>query len=55
MTDAKQYLDAAYGLLAQIHVNGEDVDKMYFVRQQLKAAYAALDKSEEKEEEHGGN
>lgn len=54
MTDAKTHLDIAFGLLKQIYVNEDNVDKMYFAKQEILTAYKLLDEPEKKPETKKG-
>lgn len=44
--DTKQRIEKAYGLLAAIPVQGDSVDIMFAVRQELKAAFRELTEKE---------
>ena len=48
-SELKTHLDVAFGLIKQINVSEDDVDKMYFAKQELKAAYKLIEESEKKE------
>lgn len=46
--NAKQRIDKAYQLLSAIPVQGDDVDIMFAVRQELRAAFQELTEKEAK-------
>lgn len=46
METAKKHLSKGYELLSAIPVTGENVDRMALARQELRAAFAALEKAQ---------
>lgn len=51
METAKKRLSNGFHILGTISVKGEDVDRMALARQELRAAYAALEKAQKAAEE----
>lgn len=51
METAKKHLSTGFNILGTISVKGEDVDRMALARQELRAAYAALEKAQKTAEE----
>lgn len=52
MNEALTHIDTAFGVLMQIPVKGDDVEKMMVVKQELKKAYSVI-KSTETDSEKG--
>lgn len=54
MKEALSHIDAAFGVLRQISVREDDVERMMFAKQELKSAYTLIKENlEEKEKDDG--
>ncbi len=51
METAKKHLSKGYDILQKILVSGEDVDRLALAKQELRAAYAALENAQKAAEE----
>lgn len=54
MTDLQKELDAAFAILHDIPVSGDNVDRMMAIREHLRKAYRMAEPKEPKEAEQNG-
>lgn len=54
METAKKHMSKGYDILRNIFVSDEDVERMAAVKQELRLAYAAIERAQKASEEQNG-